>query len=146
MSLFAADRRKAITPDYFCQQFDNEPPSGNEDIYWLKVTRTSRAKTVPEGDREEQKHNLPSETTTMIGRKKEVREITQLLRRENVRIVTLTGPGGIGKTRLSLHVAEDLIGDFDDCSNAEPPGSGCPIRLRTSHDLFEKQADAARFG
>lgn len=49
------------------------------------------------------KNNLPAETTEFVGRKDEIREILRLL--EKARLVTLTGPGGIGKSRLSLKVA-----------------------------------------
>lgn len=53
--------------------------------------------------------NLPAQLTSFIGRKKEVAEIKQLL--VSSRLVTLTGAGGSGKTRLALRVARDLI-DF----------------------------------
>src|SRR5690242_3477417 len=56
--------------------------------------------------------NLPAQLTSLIGREHEVAAITGLLRRPNVRLVTLTGPGGIGKTRLSLQVATELLSDF----------------------------------
>jgi len=53
--------------------------------------------------------NLPIQLTTFIGRQAEIAEITGLLSRaEPVRLVTLTGPGGIGKTRLSLQTAIGL--------------------------------------
>jgi predicted ATPase/class 3 adenylate cyclase len=55
-------------------------------------------------------NNLPTQITSFIGREKDVEEVKQLLRR--TRVLTLTGPGGIGKTRLSLQVAADLITDF----------------------------------
>ncbi len=58
--------------------------------------------------------NLPPQATPFIGRQRELAELTELLRRDEVRLATLTGPGGIGKTRLSLQVAADLLGDFED--------------------------------
>lgn len=59
-------------------------------------------------------NNLPIQPTPFIGRAKEVASVTRLLRRPEVRLVTLTGPGGVGKTRLSLHVAAELSDHFKD--------------------------------
>jgi predicted ATPase len=52
--------------------------------------------------------------TTFVGREREVLEVAARLRRSDVRLVTLTGPGGVGKTRLSLKVAEELAVEFAD--------------------------------
>jgi predicted ATPase/DNA-binding SARP family transcriptional activator/transcriptional regulator with XRE-family HTH domain len=51
--------------------------------------------------------NLPLQLTNFIGRKREMKEIGSLLR--STRLLTLTGPGGCGKTRLALQVATDLL-------------------------------------
>src|SRR5437667_3772932 len=59
-------------------------------------------------------NNLPIQPTPFIGREREVAAVTQLLRRTDVRLVTLSGPGGVGKTRLALHVAAELSDDFTD--------------------------------
>jgi len=59
-------------------------------------------------------HNLPLQTTPLLGRDREVRAVHSLLVRDDVRLVTLTGPGGTGKTRLSLQVAADLLDRFED--------------------------------
>jgi class 3 adenylate cyclase len=59
-------------------------------------------------------NNLPVQPTLFIGREQEVEACEQLLRREEVRLLTLTGPGGIGKTRLALQVAADLSEVFPD--------------------------------
>jgi predicted ATPase/class 3 adenylate cyclase len=56
--------------------------------------------------------NLPSQLTSFIGRGKEIEEIKDLL--SGTRLVTLTGPGGTGKTRLSLQVATELLPAFQD--------------------------------
>ncbi|GIV98593.1 MAG: hypothetical protein KatS3mg057_3250 [Herpetosiphonaceae bacterium] len=58
--------------------------------------------------------NLPASPTSLIGREREVAAISALLRRQDVRQVTLTGPAGTGKSRLALQVAADLIDDFED--------------------------------
>lgn len=54
-------------------------------------------------------NNLPFQLTPLIGRDREVREACDLLRRDTVRLLTLTGAGGSGKTRLSLQVAGELL-------------------------------------
>jgi predicted ATPase/class 3 adenylate cyclase len=58
--------------------------------------------------------NLPTQLTPFIGREQEVSEAVTLARREDVRLLTLTGAGGTGKTRLALQVAAALLDDFDD--------------------------------
>ena len=57
-------------------------------------------------------HNLPIQLTRFIGRKQESAEITRFL--DNTRLLTLTGPGGCGKTRLALRVAETVSDNFRD--------------------------------
>jgi predicted ATPase/class 3 adenylate cyclase len=57
-------------------------------------------------------HNLPVQITTFIGRDAEMQEVTQLL--AGSRLLTLTGSGGCGKTRLSEHVAADLVEEYAD--------------------------------
>jgi predicted ATPase/class 3 adenylate cyclase/DNA-binding CsgD family transcriptional regulator len=59
-------------------------------------------------------NNLPVQLTSFIGREKEVAMVAQLLLRDDVRLLTLTGPGGIGKTRLGLQVAAELSDQFAD--------------------------------
>jgi predicted ATPase/class 3 adenylate cyclase len=58
-------------------------------------------------------HNLPAQATPLIGREKEIEAVKQRLLNPDVRLLTLTGPGGTGKTRLALQVAADALDDFE---------------------------------
>ena len=66
-------------------------------------------------------NNLPAQLTPLIGREQEIQLACALLRHPEVRLLTLTGTGGIGKTRLGLQVAADLLDDFDDGVKAHHP-------------------------
>lgn len=59
-------------------------------------------------------HNLPTHPTPFLGREREVEEITALLLRPEVHLVTLTGPGGVGKTRLGMRVTAEVLESFPD--------------------------------
>jgi predicted ATPase/class 3 adenylate cyclase len=54
-------------------------------------------------------HNLPQQVTSFIGREREMADVQALL--ESARLLTLTGPGGTGKTRLALQAAEELLAE-----------------------------------
>ena len=70
-----------------------------------KFTQTFETASVPS--------NLPLQLTSFIGRETEIEEIKQLLQgAEKIRLLTLVGAGGCGKTRLALQVAEGLVLDF----------------------------------
>jgi predicted ATPase/DNA-binding SARP family transcriptional activator len=58
--------------------------------------------------------NLPVQPTALIGRERELEAVTDLLREPGTRLVTLTGPGGTGKTRLAVHAAVELLDDAPD--------------------------------
>ena len=60
------------------------------------------------------RNNLPLQPTPLVGREREVAEVCERLRQEEVRLLTLTGPGGTGKTRLALQAAADVLEHFED--------------------------------
>jgi predicted ATPase/transcriptional regulator with XRE-family HTH domain len=57
---------------------------------------------------------LPAQLTSLLGRQEEISKVTSIIRRADVRLLTLLGPPGIGKTRLSLAVAASVESDFGD--------------------------------
>ncbi|MBW3633207.1 MAG: AAA family ATPase, partial [Chloroflexi bacterium] len=56
----------------------------------------------------------PIPLTSFVGREREIAALTFLPRHSGARLATLTGPGGVGKTRLALRVIEELRADFAD--------------------------------
>lgn len=60
------------------------------------------------------RHNLPAQTTTFWGRKRELKELIAYLQKPTRRLLTLVGPGGMGKTRLALEIAHRMLPKFDD--------------------------------
>jgi predicted ATPase/DNA-binding XRE family transcriptional regulator len=73
--------------------------------------RAARGQTKPEA-RARDAAPLPAPPTPLVGRSAQIAEVSGLLRQEAVRLVTLTGPGGVGKTRLALAVADVLSGEL----------------------------------
>ncbi|HMA36183.1 MAG TPA: tetratricopeptide repeat protein, partial [Chloroflexia bacterium] len=73
-----------------------------------------RAEFPPLATRGRYATNLPAPATPLIGRAPAVAAVAALLRPAGARLVTLTGPGGTGKTRLALQAAATLLDDFAD--------------------------------
>ena len=59
-------------------------------------------------------NNLPLQASLFVGRERELEALSGLLRRPDVRLLTLTGPGGTGKTRLTVQAAAEVIREFRD--------------------------------
>ena len=64
--------------------------------------------------RPQRPNNLPAQLTPLIGREGDITAVRRRLLADDARLVTLVGPPGVGKTRLSLAVAEDVLDQFDD--------------------------------
>lgn len=85
--------------------------SERDALVGIKSTRnTAPAPTLPPPERP--RPALPHPTTPLIGRMEEREALATLLDDTQVRIITLTGPGGVGKTRLALTVAADAAATF----------------------------------
>ena len=69
---------------------------------------------VSPADRSSTSPPLPAALTSFVGREQEIDDLCALLAQPAVRLVTLTGPGGVGKTRLALRVADELANDYAD--------------------------------
>ena len=86
----------------------------NPEHLWQMVAGDLRAEFPPILTLDAIPNNLPAQPTVFIGREAELGEIVKRLTSADVRLLTLTGPGGIGKTRLSLQAAAELIERFED--------------------------------
>jgi predicted ATPase/DNA-binding SARP family transcriptional activator len=81
-----------------------------DEIVAGRVASAPPADPVREGPSDAAKHNLPAPMTGFVGREREMVEVKRAL--AMTRLLTLTGAGGAGKTRLSLEVARDLAGAY----------------------------------
>jgi predicted ATPase/DNA-binding CsgD family transcriptional regulator len=77
----------------------------------LRAVEPAEAERAPRS-LERPPHNLPSELSSFVGREKELTEVRRLFLSN--RLLTLTGPGGCGKTRLALAAASELVERFED--------------------------------
>jgi DNA-binding SARP family transcriptional activator len=68
----------------------------------------------PQKGLEAKPNNLPPQPTPLVGREREVEEIVERVRSGKARLLTLTGPGGTGKTRVALAAGVNLLEEFDD--------------------------------
>lgn len=83
----------------------------------LAILISERFYSTPEATGEIKKtfhNNLPVKLYPIIGREKEKREISNLILKNETRLITITGPGGIGKTRLAIDIGKSLEQYFDD--------------------------------
>ena len=97
-----------VEPTIFSANEWRTPPLGKMTGPLLPL-RSPRTPTAP---LPALRHNLPAPTTNLIGRTWAVVRLQELLERDNVRLVTLIGSGGSGKTRLALHVAHEMVQTF----------------------------------
>jgi predicted ATPase len=84
------------------------------DLAIMLTERFEASLPAPAESAPSRRDNLPAALTRIIGRDREAAAARDLIRRDDVGLLTFTGPGGTGKTRLSLHVASGLIDDFAD--------------------------------
>lgn len=77
------------------------PATTKEDFPWQVFATPARS-------------NLPAAVTSLIGRKPEIAEVRDYLSKDDIRLITLIGPPGIGKTRLSIEAARTSLQDFPD--------------------------------
>jgi predicted ATPase/DNA-binding CsgD family transcriptional regulator len=87
---------------------DQPPPQDLRSLHTVEVGEADSAPRSPAGPT----HNLPLELSSFVGREKELAEVKRLLK--DNRLLTLTGSGGCGKTRLALAAAPELVEGFED--------------------------------
>jgi len=92
---------------------------------WQLVAADLPAEFPPVNTLDARPNNLPVQPTPLIGREVEAADALARLRRGGARLLTLTGPGGTGKTRLALHVAAELV---DECAGGVFVVALAPIR------------------
>lgn len=117
----AGDRAAVLAQFETCRkilrkELDSDPSTETiallEEIKAGRFSRAATDETIRPPART--RHNLPADTTPLIGREIELAEIERLLVGERQRLVTIVGPGGMGKTRLAQAVGSSLLSQFED--------------------------------
>jgi hypothetical protein len=94
-----------------------------DDLAHLLSERFERATTAAVHAPDEaspRQRALPIPTTPLVGREREVSEVAAMLGMDDVRMITMSGPGGIGKTRLAIEIATRVASSFDDGARFVP--------------------------
>jgi predicted ATPase/DNA-binding SARP family transcriptional activator len=119
MRLYAAcgDRAGALRVYHTCaavleRELAVEPSAATREAYEQLFARRVEAPARPLKPPQPPNTNLPVPLTSFVGREAELAEITQLL--QTTRLLTLTGPGGCGKTRLALEAGTNQLDDYPD--------------------------------
>ncbi|MDX1418245.1 MAG: BTAD domain-containing putative transcriptional regulator, partial [Candidatus Promineifilaceae bacterium] len=147
------DRAGAIETFRHCERLLREelaiePSAATRELY-TQILAASRPKS--------HRHNLPQQLTSFIGREDELALIAERFRDEDCRLLTLVGPGGVGKTRLGLQAASALIDRFEDSVffvSLEPVASSgqfvtavaeaLNFSFYSPHDLWQQVIDYLR--
>ncbi len=119
MLVYTGQRTAALAQFETCRQilqaeFGVEPDDPLQELYRQIRDGKLALPTVNGADALAPHHNLPAPITSLLGRQAAVAAVQALLRRTDVRLVTLTGPGGVGKSRLGEAVAWTVLDDFAD--------------------------------
>lgn len=117
MLAFTGQRTAALAQFEACRQlfqdeFGVDPDDALQRLYIQIRDGELAVPTATGAKRSTPRHNLPGEITPLIGQHAATIEVQMLLRRTDVRLVTLTGPGGVGKSRLGEAAAWALVNDF----------------------------------
>jgi predicted ATPase/DNA-binding SARP family transcriptional activator len=118
------DRSAALLQFEQCREIlhselEVEPSKSTWELYQQIMSGEELSESIPLHP----KHNLPAQQTSFIGREKELAQIGKMMGDPHCRIITLVGPGGIGKTRLAVQAAAASIHRFEDGTYFIPLGS-----------------------
>ena len=142
----AAQSQYAALRQYLQQEFGLLPSTELDTLY--EEIRNAAAHKQPLPPRlSPAKHHLPEPLTAFIGRQTELDEIMQWVVAPENRLITLLGPGGIGKTRFALEIGRQLVGVpadgvfFITLLNAQNPGQIYPLIAQALNLSFSEQSD-----